>query len=166
MSDPYLGEIRMFGGNFAPLGWAFCNGQLLPISQNDALYTLLGTTYGGDGQSTFGVPDLRGRVPLHVGTGFPLGQAAGVETVALTATQMPLHNHNYVNSGGLPNAASPAGAVPAVPGTEIYGEEAPIVAYNPQKVLAAGGSQPHANLQPYTCVSFIIATEGIYPSQS
>jgi microcystin-dependent protein len=165
MSDPYLGEVRMFGGNFAPVGWAFCSGQLLPISENDALFALLGTIYGGDGQTTFGLPDLRGRVPVHVGTNFNLGQSGGVETVTLTTTQIPSHGHNFVNSGGLPNNASPANATPAAPGTEIYGESAPL-AYNPQKVQLSGGSQPHENMQPYTCVSFIICLQGLFPPQS
>jgi microcystin-dependent protein len=165
MSDPYLGEVRMFGGNFAPVGWELCNGQLLSIAENDALYALLGTTYGGDGQTTFGVPDLRGRVPVHVSTAFVLGQKGGAETVALVSNQLPNHSHSFVSSGGPPNTASPANAVPAAPGTEIYSEEAPLIPYNPQKVLLAGGSLPHDNLQPYTCVSFIIATQGIFPSQ-
>jgi microcystin-dependent protein len=155
----------MFGGNFAPVGWVFCNGQVLSISEYEVLFTLLGTTYGGDGQQTFAVPDLRGRVPVHIGTGFNLGQSGGAEAVTLTASQMPAHSHSFLTSAGLPNTPSPANAVPAVPGTEIYGEDAPLP-YNPQKVLLSGGSQPHENLQPYTCVSFIIATEGIFPSQS
>lgn len=166
MSDPYLGEVRMFGGNFAPVGWLFCYGQLLSISEYDALYTLLGTTYGGDGQSTFALPDLRGRVPLHMGNGFNLGQSGGTETVTLTSNQMPVHSHMFLSSTNAPNSPSPGGGVPATSPLETYGEDQPLLAYNAQKVGSFGGSQPHENLQPFTCVSFIIATEGIFPSQS
>jgi microcystin-dependent protein len=168
MSEPYLGEIRMFGGNYAPLGWAFCNGQLLPISQNDALFSLIGTTYGGDGQTTFALPDLRGRVPIHQGTANPIGSAAGSETVTLTQSQMPQHTHAALGSGSEVEGSSPAGSVFAA------GTDTPFYApFNPSKAVAmsaavvgsSGGSQPHENMQPYLCVSFIIALEGIFPSQ-
>jgi microcystin-dependent protein len=165
MSDQYVGEIRMFGGNFAPINWALCNGQLLAISEYEVLYTLLGTTYGGDGQTTFALPDLRGRVPLHQGPGFNLGQASGVESVTLLSNQMPAHTHSFISSQGAPNSDSPANAFPATVNAEIYGEDQPLLAYNPQKVSSFGGSQPHENLQPSTCLTFIIATAGIFPSQ-
>jgi microcystin-dependent protein len=165
MSDPYLGEVRMFGGNFAPVGWLFCSGQLLSSSEYDALYTVLGTTYGGDGQNTFGLPDLRGRVPLHVGNGFNLGQSAGTEAVTLTPNQMPVHSHAFLSSTNAPNSSSPGAGVPATSPLETYGEDPPLLPYNAQKVGSFGGSQPHDNLQPFTCVSFIIATQGIFPSQ-
>lgn len=166
MSEPYVGEIRMFAGNFAPLGWLFCQGQLLPIAEYDTLFMLLGTTYGGDGQSNFALPDLRGRVPLHTSSAFPLGQAGGTETVQLTLNQLPAHNHGFVSNAAAPDTASPANAVPGILSEEIYGEDPPLRAYAAAKVGPQGGSQPHDNMQPYTCVSFIISTFGIFPSQS
>jgi microcystin-dependent protein len=166
MSQPYIGEIRMFAGNFAPAGWAFCNGQLMPISENDALFTLIGTTYGGDGQETFAMPDLRGRLPMHQGNGVILAEAAGVETVTLTVQQIPLHNHGAGCKNGPGNNSNPLSAVPAVNTTALaYG------AVPPQQTMAAtmlqgtGGSQPHDNLQPYLCINFIISLFGIFPHQ-
>jgi microcystin-dependent protein len=169
MTDPYIGEIRIFGGNFAPVGWAFCAGQPLPIGQFDALFNLIGTTYGGDGQQTFNLPDLRGRVPVHQGTGAGLssrilGETAGSESVTLTANQMPGHRHPFVgttNQAGTTNAT--ANLVGQNPGSNIYVEDQAFVALDQQSVLTQGGSQPHDNLQPYLCVNFIIALEGIYP---
>jgi microcystin-dependent protein len=178
MSDQYLGEIRMFGGNFAPTGWALCNGQLLSISQNTALFSLLGTSFGGDGVQTFGLPDLRGRAPLHWGQGtglsaYTMGEQTGTETVALLQNQMPAHTHQVNASSSNASSASANGAVPAtaIPGRgqsaapEIYGTAANTT-MNPQMISASGGSQPHNNMQPSLCVSFVIALEGIYPSRS
>ena len=171
MSDPFVGEIRMFGGNFAPAGWAFCNGQLLPISENETLFTLIGTTYGGDGQSTFALPDLRGRLAVHQGTSaggsFILGEASGVESVTLTLQQIPAHTHSFVgttNQAGTTNP--PTNILGQNPGSNIYVEDQAAVALAPQSLLSEGGSQPHDNFQPYLCVSFIISLFGVFPSQS
>ncbi|HEX5502327.1 MAG TPA: tail fiber protein [Thermomicrobiales bacterium] len=170
--DPFLGEIRMFGGNFAPKGWAFCNGQLLPIAQNTALFSLLGTTYGGNGQTTFGLPDLRGRAPLHWGQGpglspYTQGEQGGQEQITLISGQMPTHAHaaNAVAGGG--NNSSPAGNVWAASTTRdsIYASGSPGTTMNPAAIGNAGGNQPHENRQPYLTVSFIIALEGIYPTR-
>lgn len=170
MSTPYIGEIRMFGGNFAPAGWAFCNGQLLAISENEALFTLIGTTYGGDGQSTFALPDLQGRIPIQQGTGpdgssYVLGQRAGAETVTLTTQQIPGHTHALLATDTAANEASPAGHVLARSNTvDAYLPSDAATAMSAQAVAAAGGSQPHGNLQPFLCVSFIISLFGIFPS--
>jgi microcystin-dependent protein len=167
--DPFLGEIKMFGGNFAPQGWAFCNGQLLPISQYDALFSLLGTTYGGDGQTTFALPDLRGRAPIHTNSAYPQGAVVGSETVTLTQGQLPGHNHLAGALTGAGSANKPDGAVWA--GSTIGDNKyidtlnAPGV-LNPAVLQNAGGSQPHDNMQPYLVINFIIALEGIYPPQS
>ena len=167
MSDPYIGEIRMFGGTFAPAGWAFCDGQLIPISENDALFTLIGTTYGGDGQETFGLPDLQGRVPIHQGNGFVLGQAAGVESVTLTTQQLPIHSHAWLasqNSGATTNP--PANVLASVPGGgSVYILDQASVPLNPQSLQPIGGSQPHENMQPFLVISFIISLFGIFPHQ-
>jgi microcystin-dependent protein len=167
MSQPFLGEIRMWAGNFAPVGWAFCDGQQLAISENDALFNLIGTTYGGDGQSTFNLPDLQGRVPLHQGSGFQLGQAAGVETVTLTAQQLPVHNHAFLgslNQAGTTNP--PTNVVGQIPGGNVYIQDQASVALNNQSLQPVGGSQPHENMQPYLTISFIIALEGVFPQQN
>ncbi|HEX6608874.1 MAG TPA: tail fiber protein [Chloroflexia bacterium] len=170
MADPYLGEIRMFAGNFAPLGWAFCNGQLLPIAQYDALYAILGTTYGGDGQTTFALPDLRGRGPIHAGQGpglsnHPQGEQGGTETVTLTVAQMPGHTHVPAASSAAGTSSHPTGAVWAASSTSdnqyASSTKTPM---NPGTVSAAGGNQPHDNLQPLLAINFIIALEGIFPS--
>ena len=169
MSDPFVGEIRMFGGNFAPAGWMFCEGQSLPISEYDTLFNLIGTTYGGDGQTTFNLPDLRSRIPVHQGGGFTEGQSGGVETVALPASQTPGHAHALLGSGSPATSAAPAGAALAgSTGVTItpYGTDAPLVTLTSSSGAPAGGSQPHSNMQPYLCVSFIISLFGIYPSQS
>jgi len=164
---PHIGEIRMFGGNFAPTGWAFCNGQLLPISENDALFTLIGTTYGGDGQETFALPDLRSRVPVHQGNGFVLGQAAGVESVTLTTQQLPVHTHSFLgsqNQGGTTNP--PSNVVGAIPGGgSVYIQDQTGVALSTQSMQPVGGSQPHDNLQPYLSISFIISLFGVFPTE-
>jgi microcystin-dependent protein len=171
MSSPFVGEIRMFGGNFEPAGWAFCNGQLLPISENETLFNLIGTTYGGDGQSTFALPNLKGRLPVHqgthIGTTFVLGEAGGVESVTLTAQQIPAHTHSFIgttNQAGTTNP--PTNILGQNPGSNVYVEDQAFVALAPQSLLAHGGSQPHDNFQPYLCVSFIISLFGVYPPPS
>jgi microcystin-dependent protein len=167
MGQPYVGEIRMFGGNFPPNGWAFCDGSLIPISENDTLFNLIGTTYGGDGQSTFALPDLRGRLPMHRSSTIPHGQSGGVETVTLTVQQMPAHSHAFLgssNQGGSTNP--PANVVAQIPGGNAYIQDVASVAFNAQSLLSTGGSQPHENLQPFLCVSFIIALYGVYPTQN
>jgi microcystin-dependent protein len=166
MSDPYIGEIRMFGGTFAPVGWALCEGQLLPIAENDPLFTLIGTTYGGDGQETFALPDLRGRVPLHVGNGFIQAQNGGSEQVTLTVQQIPAHSHPLLASLNIASASSVTNNVTGQVGSiQIYREIAPAVPLSPLAMSAVGGSQPHSNFQPYLCVNFIISLFGIYPRQ-
>lgn len=167
---PYIGELRMFGGNFAPAGWAVCEGQLLSIAENAALFQLIGTTYGGDGQNTFGLPDLRGRFPVHQGTGAGqtavIGQLAGTETVTLTGSQLPVHAHNI---SGSPTASSPspANSTPAVWGESQYSTADPTAAQlSASAVTSTGGSGPHENRSPYLGVTFIIALVGIFPSQS
>lgn len=168
MAQPYVGEIRMFGGNFAPAGWMFCEGQLLPISEYETLFNLIGTTYGGDGQSTFALPDLRGRIPLHFGNGFTLAETGGVETVSLTVQQIPAHSHAWLASQGAGNQASPQGSVTADTGAgiKIYIEDVPDSNMSPSASGPVGGSQPHNNFQPYLCVDFIISLFGIFPSQT
>lgn len=164
MSNPYVGEIRMFGGNFAPAGWMFCEGQLLPISENETLFNLIGTTYGGDGQSTFALPDLRGRLPIHQGNGFILAETGGVEEVTLTTQQIPIHTHALIATGTVGTALNPAGNVTAQGITITIYREAP--ANTPTAATAigqVGGSQPHTNFQPYLCINFIISLFGIFP---
>ena len=165
MSSPYVGEIRMFGGNFAPAGWMLCQGQLLPISENETLFNLIGTTYGGDGQSTFALPDLRGRLPLHQGTGFVLAETGGVETVTLTVQQIPAHSHPLLASADSATTINPQNNVASVTATATpYFNIAPATALSPQAISSTGGSQPHNNFQPYLCVDFIISLFGIFPS--
>ncbi len=168
MAQPYVGEIRMFGGNFAPVGWEFCGGQLLPISENEVLFNLIGTTYGGDGESTFALPDLRGRLPIHQGNGFILAETGGVEEVTLTANQIPQHTHPLQVVNGLPgNQVSPAGNLPAISFNVVpYINDATTGNLAAAAITPVGGSQPHTNLQPYLCVNFIISLFGIYPSPS
>jgi microcystin-dependent protein len=168
MSSPFIGEIRMFGGNFAPAGWAFCDGSLIPISENDALFTLIGTTYGGDGQSTFALPDLRSRIPVHVGPGFALGQSGGVESVTLTTSQIPAHNHPPLAVSSPGTQASPQGGVWAEsnPNLNQYSNVAPTLAMDPGAIGATGGSQPHDNMVPFLAVNFILSLFGIFPSQT
>jgi microcystin-dependent protein len=166
MSSPFIGEIRMFGGNFAPVGWAFCNGALIPISENDALFNLIGTTYGGDGQNTFALPDLQSRVPVHVGPGFALGQSGGVETVTLTTSQIPAHSHVPQCNAGNGNNQSPQNAFWAQPSTgTAYDNTAPSAVMSPAAIGSSGGSQPHDNMLPFLVVNFIISLFGIFPSQ-
>jgi microcystin-dependent protein len=157
----------MFAGNFAPAGWMFCEGQLLPISENETLFQLIGTTYGGDGESTFGLPDLRGRLPLHVGNGFIQAETGGAETVTLTTAQMAIHNHALLGAAVQGNQTPAQGALPANSVTITpYLNNPPDTAFNPQAISPAGGSQPHENFQPYLCVDFIISLFGIFPSQT
>jgi len=175
MSDPFLAEIRMFAGNFAPTGWALCDGQLMPISQNTALFSLLGTTYGGDGRVTFGLPNLQGTMPMQQGQGPGLsarflGQVGGEQAVTLLAAEMPQHTHAASGVAALGNANSPAGAVWGEAGIGrqldlIYSTAQPSTQMSPQAVQQAGGSQPHNNMPPYLCVTFIIALQGIFPQR-
>lgn len=166
MAQPYVGEIRMFAGNFAPAGWMFCEGQLLPISEYETLFNLIGTTYGGDGQSTFALPDLRGRIPVHMGNGFTLAETGGAEEITLTVSQIPAHSHPYLASGGAGNSSNPQNLVAArTDGTiSLYLSDPPNVNMSPSAVGSVGGSQPHTNFQPYLCVDFIISLFGIFPS--
>src|SRR5215470_11720943 len=157
MSQPYVGEIRMFAGNFAPAGWMFCEGQLLPIDQYQTLFQLIGTTYGGDGQSTFALPDMRGRLPLHFGNGFTLAETGGVETVTLTVSQIPAHSHPFLATTNGADANSTSGNLLAQPPVlSEYFAAAPTLAMSNQSVGSDGGSQPHNNFQRYLCVDFII----------
>jgi len=181
MSNQFIGEIRMFGGNFAIQGWSFCNGQTVPISQNEALYNLIGTTYGGNGVSTFGLPNLQGRLPVHIGQGaglspYVIGQVGGTENVTLTPGTMPVHNHAlFATSTGANSQNIGAASLPAnTSGTanvNFYvastGATPPVFgAMNNATVGFTGGNQPHTNLMPSLCVTFIIAMVGIYPTQN
>jgi len=173
MSEPFIGSIVLFCGNFAPRGWATCDGQLLSIAQNSALFSILGTTFGGNGQTTFALPDLRGRVPLHPGAGvglspYNLGQSIGVESVTLLTTQMPAHNHGFSTpcSDGAPSTPSPVGAVLANQDQTPFYAAAGTAAMAAATSSMAGGSQSHENRQPLLAINFIIALEGIYPSRS
>jgi microcystin-dependent protein len=167
MAQPYVGEVRMFAGNFAPAGWMFCEGQLLPISENETLFQLIGTTYGGDGESTFALPDLRGRIPVHQGNGFILAETGGVEEVTLTVNQIPAHTHAVRVHSERGVDAQPTGHVLAAPtGMLVYGASGTPVNLHTASVVALGGSQPHTNFQPYLCINFIISLFGIFPSQT
>lgn len=164
MAQPYVGEIRMFAGNFAPAGWMFCAGQLLPISENETLFQLIGTTYGGDGQSTFALPDLRSRVPVHQGNGFVLAEAGGAESVTLTVNQLPAHSHPMLASADLASAPGPAQQVLARAQSDAYAGDFSAVDLNPGAIGPVGGSQPHENVQPFQCINYIISLFGIFPS--
>lgn len=165
MAQPYVGEIRMFAGNFAPAGWAFCEGQLLAISENETLFQLIGTTYGGDGQSTFALPDLRGRLPLHMGNGFILAETGGAEEITLTVQQIPAHTHPLLAAGVTGDQISPSGNLPANSfNVTPYINDGPNGNMSANAITAMGGSQPHTNFQPYLCVDFIISLFGIFPS--
>lgn len=165
MAQPYIGEIRMFAGNFAPDGWMFCEGQLLPISEYETLFQLIGTTYGGDGQSTFGLPDLRGRVPLHQGNGFILGEIGGAEEITLTVNQIPSHTHTVLASSGAGQSSTVQDNVLTKTTQNLYNPNASnLVGMNPQVCAPIGGSQPHTNIQPYLCIDFIISLFGLFPS--
>ena len=167
MAQPYVGEIRMFAGNFAPAGWMFCQGQLLPISENETLFNLIGTTYGGDGQETFALPDLRGRLPIHQGNGFILAETGGAEEITLTVNQIPAHSHPMLASTSVANQSSPTGNVLAQStAADLYIEDTATAPLSASSVSSVGGSQPHTNMQPYLCVDFIISLFGIFPSQT
>jgi microcystin-dependent protein len=155
----------MFCGNFAPAGWMFCEGQLLPISEYETLFQLIGTTYGGDGQESFGLPDLRGRVPIHTGSGFVLAETGGAEEITLTQSQIPAHSHPLLASSNFASSPNPQGNLLAATSTTTpYVAAVPGTALSTTAVTSAGGSQPHTNFQPYLCVHFIISLFGIYPS--
>lgn len=174
---PYVGEIRMFAGNFAPNGWMFCEGQTLPISENEVLFQLIGTTYGGDGEETFNLPNLASRIPLHMGTGpdgttYQLGEMAGVESVTLTTQQIPIHTHPmFCSSGGGQNSSNPANAVAAPSDLSQFNDLTSLSANAqlgtpPFTSDITGGSQPHENTQPFLCINFIISLFGVFPSQT
>src|SRR5688500_11003384 len=165
MAQPYVGEIRMFAGNFAPAGWMFCEGQLLPISENETLFTIIGTTYGGDGESTFALPDLRGRLPLHQGNGFILAETGGAEEITLTVNQIPAHSHVALATSSNGDQPSPIGgrwAANAV--VKPYNVNPASVNMGGNPMSPTGGSQPHTNFQPYLCIDFILSLFGIFPS--
>jgi microcystin-dependent protein len=168
---PFLGEIRLFGGNFAPQGWNFCDGSLLPISQYDTLYALIGTTYGGDGQTNFALPDLRGRVPLHrgqdTGSNYTIGEVGGAESVTLTVLNVLPHTHLFAGSTVAGNVSSPQNAVLAAApaGNLLYVQATGSTALDGREIMPAGGAQPHENRQPYQALNYIIALDGIWPSQ-
>ena len=169
MGEPFVGEIRMFAGNFNPAGWAMCNGALLPISENEVLFQLIGTTYGGDGQETFALPNLQGRLPVHNGNGFTIGEASGVESVTLTTQQITTHTHPLLcaASGGTPNS-NPKDGYWAPSDINMYSNVAPNVQMGNPAITSgvAGGSQPHTNFMPYLCINFIISLFGVFPSQT
>jgi microcystin-dependent protein len=166
MALPYVGEIRMFAGNFAPDGWMFCEGQFLPIDNEiyETLFMLIGTTYGGDGQSTFALPDLRGRIPIHQGNGFILAETGGAEEITLTVNQIPAHTHPLLASSEGAGASSPVGRLLARASGSLYTRDDPTVNMAAQSISSVGGSQPHTNFQPYLCVNFIISLVGVFPS--
>lgn len=174
MSEPFVGEIRMFAGNFAPRSWAFCDGQLLAVSQNDALFSLFGTIYGGDGRTTFGLPDMRGRLPMHAGTGpglsqRRLGAKTGQENVTLTSNQLPSHNHNMTANSAAGDSSTPSGSFAKdATSSNLYinALTSTTTSMNPNMVKDTGGSRAHTNLMPFLCVNFIVALFGIYPSRS
>ena len=168
MSQAFVGEIRMFAGNFAPAGWMFCQGQLLPISENETLFNLIGTTYGGDGQSTFALPNLQSRVPVHVGNGFQLAETGGAETVTLTTSQIPAHSHVPQCQSGNGNQGPGNGvwATDPTANENIYQTTPPGTSFNAGAIGSSGGSQPHDNMIPFLCVNFILSLFGIFPSQN
>lgn len=167
MAQPYVGEIRMFAGNFPPAGWMFCEGQLLPISENETLFQLIGTTYGGDGESTFALPDLRGRIPIHQGNSFILAETGGAEEITLTVNQISAHSHPMLASPGIGSAPTGQNNVLAkLTNVDLYSGDSPDTNMSPVAIAAVGGSQPHTNFQPYLCVDFIISLFGIFPSQT
>ena len=170
MAQPYVGEIRMFAGNFAPAGWMFCDGQTLPISENETLFQLIGTTYGGDGESTFNLPNLQSRIPIHMGTGpdgtnYQIAEMAGTEQETLSTQQIPSHTHPFTVSTNPANTNSPVGNVLGEQGTiNLFLVDAPSQSMNAASVTPAGGSQPHENTQPFLCINYIISLFGIFPS--
>jgi len=166
MAEPFLSEIRIMSFVFAPKGWALCNGQLLPINQNQALFSLLGTTFGGDGRVNFGLPDLRSRVPIHVGSGHTLGEKGGSEAVTITQQTMPAHSHVMVGTSDVGTQAPPASQLLGTSPAKIYDPFANATTLQPGTIGNAGGSQPHTNLQPFLVLNFCIALQGIFPSQT
>jgi len=171
MAQPYVGEIRIFAGNFPPVGWMFCDGTPLPISENEVLFQLIGTTYGGDGEETFNLPDLRSRVPIHMGTGpegvtYQIGEMGGVEEVTLTTNQIPTHSHPMLGSTDGASVKGGTGGVMGRGPSEIYASEFTPDVLNAASVTPQGGSQPHDNMQPFLCVNFIISLFGVFPSQT
>jgi len=166
MSEPFLSEIKIVSFNFPPKGWALCNGQFLPINQNQALFALLGTTYGGNGQTTFALPNLRGRVPIHMGNGHTLGEAAGSTSVTVNIQQLPTHTHAMMGSQTTGDTPSPTNTVLAENIALIYNDPIALTTLNPICVSSVGGSQPHNNMMPYLVLNFIIALQGIFPSQN
>jgi microcystin-dependent protein len=173
MSDPYIGEIRMFAGSFPPVGWMFCDGQLIPISENDALFILLGTTYGGDGQETFALPNLQSRVPIHAGQGpgisqnYQLGESGGVESVTLNTQQIPSHTHPMLASLNTATAQQPASnVIGKSTSIDMFINAQPSTPLAPSAITPVGGSQPHDNMQPYLTISYIISLFGIFPNQN
>ena len=165
MTEPFLSEVKIVSFNFAPKGWALCNGQLLPINQNQALFSLLGTTYGGNGQTTFALPNLQGRVPIHIGNGHIQGETSGEENHTLTISEMAAHNHVVSASNADPNQGLPTGNIWAN-GSGAYSSASPDTSMNPASISNIGGSQPHSNLQPFLVLNFIIALQGIFPSRN
>jgi microcystin-dependent protein len=166
MSEPFLAEIKVVSFNFPPKGWALCNGQTLPINQNQALFSLLGTTYGGNGTGTFGLPNLRGQVPIHTGNGHTLGQTGGSTAVTVSIQQLPTHVHQMNGTSSTGDSNQTTGTVPAVSQTPVYSSVQSLIALQPQSVTSIGGSQPHNNMMPYLVLNFIIALQGIFPSQT
>jgi microcystin-dependent protein len=165
MAQPYVGEIRMFGGNFPPVGWLFCDGQQLPISENETLFQLIGTTYGGDGQETFNLPNLQSRVPIHQGNGFILAETGGAEEITLTTQQIPSHSHPILVNSQQGNTPNPQNSLLAgSPNLDLYIQDIANVPLAANSISPVGGSQPHTNLQPYLCITFIISLFGIFPS--
>jgi len=165
MAEPFIAEIRIVSFNFPPKGWAFCNGQLLPINQNQALFSILGTTYGGDGRTTFALPNLQGRVPFHVGDGLFLGERSGETAHTLNISEIPAHTHVPVGSSNLADQGVPTGKLWANSSQTAY-RATPDTAMNPASILPVGGSQPHENMPPYLTLNFVIALQGIFPSQN
>ena len=167
MAQPYIGEIKMFAGNFAPVGWMFCDGQLLPISEYETLFNLIGTTYGGDGQSTFALPNLQSRIPIHQGDPYVLAETGGAEEVTLTVSQIPAHTHALLGSTDIANTPNPGASVLARSGqVQMFLNADATLAMSPNAIGPAGGSQPHTNLQPFLAVNFIISLFGIFPPQT
>jgi microcystin-dependent protein len=165
MAEPFLGQISMVGFNFAPRGWAFCNGQILPVNQNQSLFSLLGSTYGGDGRTSFALPDLRGRAPMHRSDGHPRGQKGGAEFVALSTNEMPQHTHSVNASSDSANAPTPNGNAFAEPSPNIYSDPANLVNMNSGVVTNTGGGG-HNNMQPFLAINFIIALQGLFPPRN
>ena len=167
MAQPYVGEIRMFAGNFPPVGWMFCDGQLLPIAENEVLFQLIGTTYGGDGESTFALPNLQSRIPIHMGTGgegtYILGEAGGVESVTLTVQQIPAHTHPFLVANQAGTVVNPGGNMVAA-GITVYRPQPATAPMNAAAISPVGGSQPHDNIQPFLCINYIISLFGLFPS--